>query len=88
MSLSGVGRSQIEGKSTLASLQLTHTLQSHAGLIEALVDAACDKEDSVSDSIFKSIVDIGRKKYVIVLERCLAYLTKHNKVSYKVHPLI
>ncbi len=53
----------------------------NAGLIEALVDAACDKEGSVSDAIFKSIVDIGRKKYVIVLQRCLAYLTKHNKVS-------
>ena len=51
------------------------------GLIEALVDSAADREESVRGSIFKSIVDIGRKKHAQVLDVMHSYLSKHNKVS-------
>ena len=44
------------------------------------MDAANDRDDTVSDAVFKSVLDIGRRKHVTVLEICLAYLTKHNKV--------
>lgn len=50
------------------------------GLIEALVDCAADREESVRDSIFKSLVDIGRKKHEQVLDTIHSYLSKHNKV--------
>lgn len=52
-----------------------------AGLTEALVDAAADKDNSVRESIFKSIVDIGRKKHSQVLNILHGYLSKRNKVG-------
>lgn len=52
------------------------------GLIEALVDCAADREESVRESIFKSIVDIGRKKHGVVLDSMHTYLSKHNKVGW------
>lgn len=52
-----------------------------AGLIEALVDSAADREESVRESIFKSIVDIGRKKHAEVLDVMHNYLSKHSKVG-------
>ena len=55
------------------------------GLIEALVDCAADREESVRESIFKSVVDIGRKKHGQVLETVHTYLSKHNKVSVTRH---
>ena len=45
------------------------------------MDAACDREEEVRKAIAKSLVDIGRKKYVSVLKICHTYLMKHNKVS-------
>lgn len=51
------------------------------GLTEALVDSAADREESVRESIFKSIVDLGRKKHSQVLNAIHSYLTKHNKVG-------
>ena len=49
-------------------------------MIEALVDAACDREEDVRRSISKSLVEIGRKKHVTVLKICHTYLMKHNRV--------
>ena len=51
------------------------------GLVEALVDGACDREAPARDAIFKSLADIGRRKHKVVLEITHSYLTKHNKVS-------
>lgn len=51
------------------------------GLTEALVDSAADREESVRESIFKSIVDLGRKKHSQVLDAIHGYLSKHNKVG-------
>ena len=45
------------------------------------MDAACDREEDVRKAISKSLVDIGRRKYVTVLKICHTYLMKHNKVS-------
>ncbi len=56
-----------------------------AGLTEALVDAAADKDDDVRDSISKSIVDIGRKKHSQVLTILHNYLSKRNKVGVASH---
>ena len=79
--MSMAAKSQIEGEECreLATEQTCFTLLP-AGLVEALVDAANDRDDTVSDAVFKSVIDIGRRKHVTVLEICLAYLTKHNKV--------
>ena len=52
-------------------------------MLEALVDSAADREESVRDSIFKGIVDIGRRKHAQVLDVIHSYLSKHNKVSYQ-----
>jgi len=49
-------------------------------MIEALVDAACDREEDVRSAISKSLVEIGRKKHVTVLKICHTYLMKHNKL--------
>ena len=49
--------------------------------MEALVDSAADKDQSVRESIYKSVIDIGRKKYVQVLDILHTYLSKHNKVG-------
>lgn len=57
------------------------------GLIEALVDVASDRDEQAQEAIFKSVVDIGRRKHVHVLEISLAYITKHNKVC-GVHPMV
>ena len=54
-------------------------------MIESLVDAACDRDEGVRKAIAKSLVDIGRKKYVSVLKICHTYLMKHNKVSERSH---
>ena len=54
-------------------------------MIESLVDAACDREEEVRKAIAKSLVDIGRKKYVCVLKICHTYLMKHNRVSVRSH---
>lgn len=51
------------------------------GLLDALVDSAADREESVRESIFKSVVDIGRKKHGKVLEVVYSYLSKHSKVG-------
>lgn len=50
------------------------------GLVESLVDGACDREKVARDAIFKSLVDIGRRKHSVVLGITHGYLTKHNKV--------
>ena len=73
-----VGRAQLEGRS--ASLLSWHYVWELAGLVEALVDSAADREESVRNSIFKSVVDIGRKKHSQVLEVINSYLSKHSKV--------
>ena len=49
--------------------------------MEALVDGACDREALARDAIFKSLEDIGRRKFSTVLEIAHGYLTKHNKVG-------
>jgi hypothetical protein len=49
--------------------------------VEALVDGACDREALARDAIFKSLEDIGRRKFSTVLETAHGYLTKHNKVE-------
>lgn len=59
---------------------LLHAHTHIAGLVEALVDSACDREGVARDAIFKSLVDIGRRRYNIVLEITHRYLAKHNKV--------
>ena len=53
-----------------------------AGIIEALVDAAYEKDDAARTAIFKSVVDIGRRKHVVVLTICHGYLQKHSKVRW------
>lgn len=45
------------------------------------MDGACDRESLARDAIFKSLVDIGRRKFSSVLEITHGYLTKHNKVQ-------
>lgn len=50
-------------------------------MLEALVDSAADREESVRESIFKSIVDVGRKKHSQVLDVLHSYLSKHSKVG-------
>lgn len=76
-----VGRSQVEGKGVGGWFNNLIIAMLPTGLIEALVDSAADREESVRDSIFKSIVDIGRKKHAQVLDVMQSYLSKHNKVS-------
>ena len=51
-----------------------------AGIIEALVSAANDKEEEAQRAIFTAVVDIARKKHIIVLNMCHAFLLKHTKV--------
>jgi hypothetical protein len=46
------------------------------------VDSAADREEAVRDSVFKSVVDVGRKKHSQVLSALHSYLSKHNKVSW------
>ena len=46
-----------------------------------MVDAAADREEIVRDGIFKSVVDIGRRKHAQVLDVIHSYLSKHNKVG-------
>ena len=55
------------------------------GLIESLVDGACDREKVARDAISKSLTDIGRRKHALVLDIMHGYLAKHNKV--RVHLL-
>ena len=50
------------------------------GVLDALVDAAADRNAQTRDSIFKSVVDIGAKRPNVVLKTCHTYLNKHNKV--------
>ena len=45
------------------------------------MDSAADREESVRESIFKSIIDIGRKKHLQVLDVIHNYLSKHSKVG-------
>lgn len=52
-----------------------------AGIIEALVSAANDKEEEAQRAIFTAVVDIARKKHIIVLNMCHAFLLKHTKVT-------
>ena len=52
-----------------------------AGIVEALVDAANDKDESTQVALCKAIVDIGIKKHASVIKICLNYLTKYTKVS-------
>ena len=51
------------------------------GLVEALVDSAADGDFDVRGAIFKSVVDIGRRKHGQVLEILHDYLSKHKKVG-------
>ncbi len=45
------------------------------------MDGVCDRETLARDAIFKSLEDIGRRKFSTVLEIAHGYLTKHNKVG-------
>ena len=51
-----------------------------AGIVESLVDSAADKSETSRHAVVKALVDIGRKKHVIVLGICHSYLKKHSKV--------
>ena len=55
---------------------------STAGILDALVSAANDKEDDAQRAVFKAIVDIARKKHKLVLSTCHAFLVKHTKVHH------
>ncbi|KAL5467301.1 hypothetical protein EMCRGX_G031509 [Ephydatia muelleri] len=57
------------------------------GIVEALVDAANDKDESTQVALCKAIVDIGIKKHVSVIKICLNYLTKYTKLP-KGHRII
>ena len=62
------------------SLLRLHLIDLIVGILEALITAASDREEEAQKSIFKSVVDIGRKKHVLVLTTCHAFLVKHSKV--------
>lgn len=49
------------------------------------MDGACDREALARNAIFKSLEDIGRRKFSTVLEIAHGYLTKHNKVGRQCH---
>ncbi|XP_011410499.2 PREDICTED: maestro heat-like repeat-containing protein family member 1 [Amphimedon queenslandica] len=51
------------------------------GILESLVAAAADREEDAATAIFKSLLDIGRKKHTLVLDTCHLYLVKHSKLS-------
>lgn len=51
-----------------------------SGILEALVSAAADREEEAATAIFKSLIDIGRKKHTLVLDTCHSFLVKHSKV--------
>lgn len=53
-----------------------------AGIIEALVSAANDRDEAAQGAIFKAVMDIGSKKHTVVLNACHAFLVKHTKVQY------
>ena len=77
-----MARSQIEGQLRVGCDAVTHFLSRRAaGIIEALVSAANDKEDEAQRAIFTAVVDIARKKHMTVLNMCHAFLVKHTKVS-------
>lgn len=76
-----VGKSQLEGKFCVCVRWSIFMCITDIGLTEALVDSAADKDDEVRDSIYKSIVDIGRKKHAQVLTILHNYLSKRNKVG-------
>ena len=76
-----MAKSQIEGgRVFMLCPQSDLSRSANSGIIEALVDAAYEKEDSARKAIFKSVVDIGRRKHVTVLTICHGYLQKHSKV--------
>ena len=50
------------------------------GIIDALIQSASDKNEEAQDAIFKSLVDIGRKKFSLVLGITHGFLLKHPKV--------
>lgn len=51
------------------------------GIIESLIGAANDREDVAQKAIFKSLVDIGHKKFSVVLNISHDFLIKHSKLS-------
>ena len=50
------------------------------GILEALIGAAADRDEDAQAAIFKSLLDIGRKKHTLVLGTTHAFLIKHSKV--------
>ena len=56
-----------------------------SGIIDSLIGAANDREDVAQKAIFKSLVDIGRKKFSIVLNISHDFLVKHSKVLRSLH---
>ncbi len=50
------------------------------GIIDSLIQSANDKSEEAQDAIFKSLVDIGRKKFSLVLGILHGFLLKHSKV--------
>lgn len=65
---------------------MSHISISSAGIVEALVGAANDKDEGTQTALCKAIVDIGIKKHVVVIKICLNYLTKYTKVCIAVSP--
>ena len=51
------------------------------GMVLALIDAACDKDESVKERIAKALHDLGTKQTYLVLTTCQGYMRKHSKVS-------
>lgn len=62
------------------SLLTFHLIVLIVGILESLITAASDREEEAQKAIFKSVVDIGRKKHILVLTTCHAFLVKHSKV--------
>lgn len=51
------------------------------GILEALIGSAADRDDDAQSAIFKSLLDIGRKKHTLVLTTAHAFLAKHSKAG-------
>ncbi len=48
--------------------------------MNALVDAAHDKDANVRRDIMRSLCELGKKQPLLVLSICSCYLNKHQKV--------
>ena len=51
------------------------------GLVEAIIDAAYDKDTEVRRTLCRSLVDIGSHCPELVLRSCHRYLSKRPKVN-------